>query len=255
MTVLLIDAGNTRLKWACVDQQGELSTIQYSSYETGQIADCLRVILIQQPDVKQILFLHVLGQDIEIELLQLAAQRQIKLQFVRTPVQGYGVRVAYQEAGRLGADRFVAMVAAHQLSLKQPVVVIDAGTALTIDTIDNTGQHLGGLILSGLSLSSEALISRSKAKHMNQADLSNISLFAKDTLQAIGSGSVYGVAASIDGITQRIQQTLQKPVQCILTGGDATLLQAYLLGGYVLHEDLVMRGLKYMVENWECTSG
>lgn len=255
MKALLIDAGNTRLKWVCLDAQGELSTIQYSSYETGQMADCLRVILIQQPEVEKILFLHVLGQDIEPELLQLAKQRGIHLQFVRTPARGYGVTVAYQEAGRLGADRFVAMVAAHQLALAQPVIVIDAGTALTIDTLNAKGQHLGGLILSGLRLSSDALIARSKAKHMSQADLISPRLFATDTLQAIGSGSVFGIAASIDGITQRIQDKLQQPAQCILTGGDAAFLQSYLLGDYVLSEDLVMRGLQYIMENQECTSG
>lgn len=248
MTTLLIDAGNTRLKWSYIGSQGERMVSQYVDYARGQLDTCLLYLLKDLPVVQRIILVHVLGKEVEQPLEVLADQQGISLHFIRSQQQAYGVQVAYPDPSRLGADRFVAMVAAKRLFPTQACIVVDAGTAVTIDALDSTGKHYGGLILTGLRLSGESLIARSKAAHMNQLVLDDIQLFASDTLQAIGSGSVFGLAGSIDGICSKMSRQFEQPVNLILTGGDAAFLQPYLINNYNLQPDLVMQGLQYMAE-------
>jgi type III pantothenate kinase len=151
----------------------------------------------------------------------------------------------------LGADRFVGMVAAHHLANQQACLVVDCGTAVTIDAVTAEGQHLGGVILPGLQLSADALIAR--AQNRLSLSLENPSVFADKTARAIGGGCLFGLIGAIEGICTRMQQA-QPQVKWvkILTGGDASFLQTWLGESFQVIPDLLMQGLRFMTEQELC---
>ena len=160
------------------------------------------------------------------------------------------MRNAYDYASQLGVDRFVALVAVHQQNnarLKAvDSIVISCGTAVTIDAINDRGEHLGGLILPGLQLWKEALIKGAtllESSHNHQA-----SVFAKNTEEGIASGGLYGLAGAIDHIGNEMSQQLIKPVERIISGGCAEALLPYLNNNYKYQANLVMQGLKIISE-------
>ncbi|WP_051081589.1 type III pantothenate kinase [Thiofilum flexile] len=254
MTTLLLDAGNTRLKWALYNNQvtakafPSMQTLDYQLEGNNPLGLAgLQQVLQQHPTIQNIVAVHVLGADFEQSLQALAQDHHLPLQCVKSQAQGFGIQVAYHQPERLGADRFVALVAAHHLYPQQACIVIDAGTGVTIDALLASGEHQGGLILPGLRVSGQALIQRAKASHLAQS-FDAIELFAKDTIQGIGSGSVFGLVGALEGITWRMEQAMGVPVQRILTGGDSALLKQYLGADYQYVPQLIMQGLQVITE-------
>lgn len=253
MTTLLLDAGNTRLKWALYSASTQVLTpVQALDYvpegDNPLGLSALGELLAERPEIKQIVAVHVLGQGFEQSLEGLSMVFGLPTHCVKSQAQGYGVQVAYTQPERLGADRFVALVAAHHLYPNDACIVMDCGTGVTIDALLPTGQHLGGLILPGIRTSGEALIKRAKATHLAQS-LDTIELFAKDTIQGIGGGSVLGLVGALEGISTRMQQALNQPVKRLLTGGDAPLLKQYLSTDYLEQPQLIMQGLRVITES------
>lgn len=253
MITLLLDAGNTRLKWALYNAHTKvLTSVQALAYvpegDNPLGLTALNEVLQQHPTIQQLVAVHVLGSSFEQSLQAYAHDHALALKCVKSQAQGFGITVAYHQPERLGADRFVALVAAHHLYPEQACIVMDAGTGVTIDALLATGEHQGGLILPGLRVSGQALIQRAKATHLAQS-FDTIELFAKDTLQGIGSGSVFGLVGALEGITNRMEQSLGVPVKRILTGGDGTLLKQYLGSSYHYEPQLMMQGLQVITES------
>ena len=250
MTILLVDAGNSRLKWAELDLQTGLAAQQAQTYDKRQAIEVFIQVLDSYSQVRCITLVHVLTP-VFAELVQtVCAQRHIPLNLVRSTQHAYGVTVGYKQPHTLGADRFVGLVAARRLA---PVsMVIDCGTAVTIDAIEQDGQHLGGVILPGLQLSAEALIARAQGKL--SVSLEEPSVFADGTGRAIGGGCLFGLLGAIEGICARMQQGMSTPALRILTGGTAAYLAPFLASDYVVKPDLLMQGLRYITEQQSCIS-
>ncbi|SEA69228.1 type III pantothenate kinase [Thiothrix caldifontis] len=250
--VLLVDAGNSRLKWSELDTAGNLSTQQAWAYGDRPALSAFLDLLDAYPQVAHITLVHVLTH-LFAESVQVACeQRGIHLHSVCSVSCAYGIVNGYQQPSALGADRFVGLVAAHRLAGGEASIVIDCGTAITVDAVGRDGRHLGGLILPGLQLSAEALIARAQGRLSLSFAQPNI--FADSTGRAIGSGCLFGLVGAIEGICSRMQQALPSPAVRVLTGGDAEYLRSWLPGDYLLQPDLLMQGLAYITEQEACTS-
>ena len=169
------------------------------------------------------------------------------------------IKNGYEQAEKLGSDRLIAMIGASELiENNQACIVIDSGTATTIDALDETGQHLGGVIFPGFELSVNSLSSNTEllpkidfTKHENE-HLFEENGFATNTKQAIASGCLLSLASAIDGICNKMQRRLEASteernkvqVRRILCGGVAKTLLPYLENDYDCHENLIMIGLK-----------
>ncbi len=251
--ILLIDAGNSRIKWAClvggVLQAGE--PIAHSG-EAGDV-QALSLAWAPLPRPGRIIAVNVLGAGFA-ELLTGWAEDTwgLDVEFVVSQRTACGVVNAYREPERLGADRWVALIAAHH-ACDGPVCVIDCGTALTIDVLAPDGEHLGGLIIPGLALMRRSLIERTagirpgvdagpgfRAGSGRDADAP---LFARDTTGGVIGGTRYAIAASIDRITADVQAAMDGGVRCLLTGGDAETVLPLLTGSYDHVPELVLDGL------------
>ncbi len=220
----------------------------------------LQALLAAQADLqlesalKRVVLVHVLGEEFAEQASRVCQQAGIPLTLVKSSQQAYGIQVAYPNPAHLGADRWVGLLAARSLAAGKAAIIIDCGTAVTVDALQADGVHRGGLILPGLRLLADALARRTQAKHMAESLFSNPQIFTNNTAQAMGSGCLFGLVGAIEGICARMQAELREPVQVIICGGDAELLHTHLQLEHILSPDALMEGLQYIAEQEACTS-
>lgn len=243
---LLVDIGNSRIKWARETAAG-----------LGHHGDALRqgpgfgALLdrywqdMQAPE--QILVSNVAGSKVADELASWTMARwECAPSYATVSRSACGVTNAYRDPAQLGIDRWLAMIAAWQ-KYREPVCIIDCGTALTVDAVDVEGRHLGGLIIPGLALMQESLSSRAPGIR-SAGRPSTFSGLADNTADAVNSGCVTAIVAAIERITAMVREQSGPGVPCLLTGGDAGHLLPHIsargFGDGFRHEPhLVLEGL------------
>jgi type III pantothenate kinase len=133
-----------------------------------------------------------------------------------------GMPILYDNPQDVGADRIADAVAAYDL-YGGPTIVIDFGTATTVEAISAAGEYLGGAIIPGIEISLDALFGRAAA--LRRVELVEPrKVIGKNTVEAIQSGSVYGFAAQVDGLCARFEQELGQEATVVATGGLAGLI-------------------------------
>lgn len=235
---LLLDLGNTRLKWAVrrgdriVDAGGVLYRRELA------IATAALAAL---PVPSAVLAVSVAGAEVDAALEDWVRRTWgATLRFAKAQAAGWGLRSSYTHPERLGADRWVAMVAARAAAAGA-FCVADSGSALTLDAVADDGIHLGGLILPGLAMMRESLHRGTAQLPLGEATA--LPMFATDTATAIASGTAFALASSIDAfVAETARRTGRQPVLW-LTGGDAGTLGPLLSTEHELAPDLLLRGL------------
>lgn len=155
-----------------------------------------------------------------------------------------GLKLAAYEGPLLGSDRIAVCAYAWEV-YKSPMVVIDMGTATTLNVIDENGAFLGGAILPGLSMGIEAL-SKGTAQ-LPEADFSqSFRLIGHNTGEAILSGALYGTAAMTDGMLQRIRNEIQKDMRVIITGGNSKYILKLCREKMIYEPELLLKGLELL---------
>ncbi|HEX6393321.1 MAG TPA: type III pantothenate kinase [Acidimicrobiales bacterium] len=152
-----------------------------------------------------------------------------------------GMPIHYDNPKEVGADRIADAVAAFE-RYGGPTIVIDFGTATTFEVVSERGEYLGGVILPGIEISLEALFAR--AALLPRVELIEPrSVLAKNTVESVQSGVIYGFAAQVDGLCRRLEDELG-PCQVVATGGLAGLIGPY--SAAIEHHDpwLTLDGLR-----------
>jgi type III pantothenate kinase len=135
-----------------------------------------------------------------------------------------GMPIHYDNPKEVGADRIADAVAAFE-RYGGPTIVIDFGTATTFEVVSERGEYLGGVILPGIEISLEALFAR--AALLPRVELVEPrSVLAKNTVESVQSGVIYGFAAQVDGLCRRLEDELG-PCRVVATGGLAGLIGPY----------------------------
>ncbi|MGA9851488.1 MAG: type III pantothenate kinase [Gammaproteobacteria bacterium] len=242
---LLVDVGNTRIKW-CLARGRELS--DYGAViHAGKPADEILTTAwraLTMPE--RVVVANVAGKAMA-ESLDGYCRGHFKLmpEYVAAVSRACGVSNGYAQPAQLGADRWAAIIGAYHRQ-KDSVCVASCGTAITVDTVTRTGQHLGGLIAPGIGVMHKAL-ANAAAAIPDERD-GTLTLFAQDTRTAVASGILYAAAGFMQrAVTEiRAQQGAEIPV--LLTGGDAEILQPLLHGRITLAPHLVLEGLAILAE-------
>jgi len=244
MNTLLVDIGNTRVKWATLRgaRQGRM---QAAAHEDSGMA--LRAVVRDAPrDVSRVIVVSVVDEALS-RVLDAAARRSFGItpEYIRSTRRACGVTNSYRDTWRLGADRWVSAVGAHALAGGRAVVIANVGTALTVDAVTAGGRHRGGAIIPGPKVMIESLLAGTHGirRRARGGDASVRSMFATDTAGALAAGSVFATAAFIDRAVLEATRTFRAPPLLLLTGGAAPTLKRHLVSPARVVPDLVLRGL------------
>lgn len=240
--MLLVDIGNTRVKWATL-ANGRLSEQQaeeHGSWGPQQWRRWIRSI----PGVRALLVANVAGEGAAALLGEAARSANLELEFVESCAEMGGMRSAYRVPAQLGVDRWVAMFGAHRLQ-RGDCCVLDVGTAATLDAVTKDGTHLGGyivpgprLMVSSLHTGTGELAGRSEARFDGQP-----SGLADNTRDAIERGCATCVAAFADRVVDDVGRQLGGRPALWVTGGGAGEVLPLLRHPAQCAPDLVLRGL------------
>ena len=249
--VLLIDAGNTRLKWGVLED-GEI-------HETGHLMQAdiaergVASITTRMPaDVDGVFVSSVAGQRFATRLAGvLSSHCACEVRFARTEASAGGIRNGYEDVRSMGVDRWVAMIGAWS-EFRSALLVVDAGTAVTIDAVDAKGQHLGGQILPGFRLMAGALGSATSDipvfELIGGSVPRGLEMFGRTTESNVAEGAGNAIAGAIERAITVLRSNAYDPI-VILTGGDASAILEALPDTPVHRPDLVLAGLASLLEN------
>ncbi|MDO8412422.1 MAG: type III pantothenate kinase [Gallionellaceae bacterium] len=233
MKILLIDAGNSRIKWALAEnrvwsQQGVVENARVTT---------LRTIFSELPAPHKIVVSNVAGQEMAQQLQMACATWPLPLEFITAHAEKCGIRNSYQQAQQLGSDRWAALIAAWQQE-HTTCLVINCGTATTIDALSAQGEFLGGLILPGVDM-----MQRSIAAGVVQATTASGAwqAFPRNTADALFTGAIQATAGAI---CLQFERLLAPQARCILSGGAAYKIEPHLNLPLVRVDNLVLRGLQ-----------
>lgn len=263
MTTLLVDVGNTRVKWALL-RGARLSRMQALAHESRPLGmhDVVRAVMRAAPrGVERIVAVCVGGPVLERSLAGAARARlRVVTEFVHSERSAAGVRNGYRDTWRLGADRWVGLIAAHSLAGSgksvRPVLVANVGTALTLDLVGADGRHRGGAIVPGPDVMVASLLRGTHGIARRARDARNTrirakparDLFARDTASGLSAGACHAAAAVIDRAVDQARAELGTRPLLLLTGGAAPDLRAFIRSPVRIVPDLVLRGLAVLAQ-------
>jgi type III pantothenate kinase len=247
--LLLIDAGNTRIKWALApDAPDTLGQWLHSGVVERATLSSLAAQLAQATavpgvSIKRVMLSNVAGDAVRAEVLatlhQCFGERQPPLEILQSSVSRAGLRNAYRQPAQLGTDRFAAAIGARALFPGQPLVLATCGTATTIDAISAEGVFLGGMILPGLRLMASVLAEQT-AQLPQVAERIDIGRpFADNTEEAIVLGCMSAQAGAIERALAR-----HPGARCILSGGAGRMVAPFLDVAPEFIDNLVLIGLQ-----------
>jgi len=160
---------------------------------------------------------------------------------VTAQAAAFGVTNAYREPSQLGADRWVALVAAHYHH-QGPSCIIDSGTALTVDLISKEGQHAGGLILPGMALMRAALVEKTDAVQVSEQGQTK-AFDVHSTEDAVKAGVHAAMLGAVQQVLAECQLKWGAEPHCVVTGGNAEVFKMSLPESSTYDSDWVLKGL------------
>jgi type III pantothenate kinase len=240
---LLVDIGNSRLKWGLeVDQKisQSMALFHQSTNFSQHLAKNWQAFV-----PPKILAISSVSSDaIKWEVIGLAQQlwKDVKIIIAKSTAKAFGIQNSYLQPEKLGIDRWLALIAGYN-HYQQAVWIVDCGTAITVDFINAQGQHQGGLISPGLQLMKTALSTHTATLNFSKEKRYNLGL-ANQTDKGIFNGTLYAATGLIE---QAINQQPLKSM-LILTGGDAQIIAKNLSFPVIIEPDLVLKGLALLTQ-------
>jgi type III pantothenate kinase len=248
--ILLLDIGNTRIKWAQA-LNGALTPQQSLMHREVAAEAWTRQLFRERFRPTRLLVSNVAGEEMAA-IIRREAERSwhVSPEFAAASANAAGVTHAYAQPAFHGVDRWLAVIAAHHM-VSNAACVIDAGTAVTIDAVDARGLHLGGVIIPGIKMMVDSLLTRtsdlgarSRGSRPGATTRGKTGMFASDTAQSIENGALFAIAAAADrGVTELMRAVRGDRPNVYLTGGDAERIRAVMTTDAEVIPDLVLRGL------------
>ena len=250
--ILTIDVGNTNVVMGCVEN-GEVKSVCRLATNTNDLSSDYALKMRQSFEFDGIDYNNFSGAILSSVVPQLnrAIKTAVKkLTGLDCMVVGAGlktgVNVKIDDPGTLAGDLITGAVGALSI-YKPPIIVVDMGTATTIVALDKDGAYLGGAIIPGVKLSYSALSSGTSL-------LPNIAIEApakcigSNTVDSMKSGAVYGTAALVDGMIDRMEAELGEPVTVVATGGLSGTIVPYCKREIHYEPALLLKGLEILYE-------
>jgi type III pantothenate kinase len=239
--VLLLDVGNSRSKWASIEngawaQQGVADNSEWVFRR--QILE-----LLSPPS--HIIISNVAGEKMAQLLRDVCSKWSAQVEFVLAREEQCGVRNTYLNPEQLGSDRWAALIAARH-RIKSACLVVNCGTATTVDALSDDGEFLGGLILPGVTLMQQSLLHNTAHLKVEKGELES---FPRRTNDAIHSGVIRATIGAIEHQRSVLKLLcLSDTIPCVLSGGAAGKIEKQLGIDVERVDNLVLEGLKIIGE-------
>ncbi|MGR9071871.1 MAG: type III pantothenate kinase [Gammaproteobacteria bacterium] len=244
---LLIDIGNTRIKWG-IENEGRISAEKPIPHEDLFATRRLHGIWkeIHRPDCVALSSVAGSAKTKDVIGAVFTLWPEIKLVVAKSQNEAHGVKNGYACPEKLGVDRWMALLAVRK-HYRLPAVVVDCGTAITLDILDENGTHRGGLIIPGLQLMKRAL---NQGTHLLEINERNYFVGIADcTEAAIHSGILYSISGMIERSLLSFKHESAEEISLVLTGGDAEHVSAQLTSNCSVDSFLVLKGLSVYLED------
>lgn len=246
--LLLIDAGNTRVKWALVDDTASFLPghwVAHGMVEHARLEELAAAWGALRAE--RVLVSNVAGPALRASLERLLeAAPQVdarRIEWFASGPERAGVRNGYRHPQQLGCDRFASAIGAHALYPGRALLVATCGTATTVDAVGPDGEFIGGMILPGLGLMAASLARNTAQLPQIAQDLDVSEPFADHTDAAIASGCLTAQAGAIERAGAALARRFETP-QCLLSGGAAALISPHLALPHLKIDNLVLIGLQ-----------
>lgn len=246
MSLLAVDIGNTRLKWALFQAPRPGAQLLAHGAEFLENIDKLadgEWQALGKPE-------RMLGCCVAGDAVKRRAEEQMEElwdvapHWVVSSAAEAGLANGYDHPTRLGADRWVAMIGARHRMLArgpaQPMVVVMVGTAVTVEAVDVQGRFLGGLILPGHGIMLRALESGTAGLHVPTGEVRE---FPTNTSDALTSGGTYAIAGAIERMVQHVRRHCGAEPACFMTGGAGWKMAPHMAVPFELVDSLIFDGL------------
>jgi type III pantothenate kinase len=232
--VLAIDAGNTRIKWGAHDgarwrAQGWVETARAKELKTA---------LAGLPALRAIVISNVAGVQMRERIARALPVRPAP-RWIKSMRAQCGVSSSYARPAQLGCDRWAALIGARRL-FGVAAVVVNAGTALTVDALTGDGVFAGGVIVPGADLMRQALAANTDALKLQRG---GFRFFPDATGDAIISGAINALCGAVERMARFLEDAGQAYPLCVLSGGGAALLAPHLNLEVKVVDNLVLEGL------------
>ncbi len=245
--ILAIDTGNTNIVLGCLEQGRILFTLRLQT-DKGKTADEYALLLEGllrrrgiQPEALEGGILSSVVPELQAVLLTAAEQITGKRFLSVGPGMDTGLKVRTDQPAQLGADLVVDAVAALA-KYKPPLAIFDMGTATTLSVLGEDGAYLGGMIIPGLRVSVDALSARAaQLPYIHLGDPRE--LIGKNTVDGMQAGAVYGAAAMLDGLIDRVREEFSQPLTAVATGGLTAVVVPHCRRPIQYDPDLLLEGL------------
>lgn len=233
--MILIDLGNTRIKWAQV-YAGDMR----HGLPQPTLADLFMAW--QGMDAPQRVLACSVRSAAENQQLADWVQQawHIQIEWLHAQERTLGVLNHYHAPQRLGADRWAAILGARALYGRAAMVLVSAGTALVVDAVDANDGFLGGMILPGYRLMKSALAGQTAQLPLAEGEFA---AFPQCTVDAIETGCISAMVGAVQSMYQRLSAHAGIAPIMVLTGGDASLIAPHLAYAVMLRDDLALQGL------------
>jgi len=246
MAFLAIDIGNTRLKWALYEApRPGAAMIAHGAEFLEQIETLAEGPWAGLPRPSS-----MLGCTVATDAVKRRAEAQMEelwdvpAHWIYASAAEAGVVNGYDHPGRLGADRWVAIIGARHRLLAQgaaaPMVVVMVGTAVTVEAVDASGRFLGGFILPGHGIMLRALEAGTAGLHVPTGE---VRAFPTNTSDALTSGGTYAIAGAVERMVQHVRAHCGAEPACFMTGGAGWKMAPHMSVPFELVEGLIFDGL------------
>lgn len=245
--ILAIDIGNTNIVLGCFDDEKILFRERLSTNHTATVLEYAATIktAFEMYDIKTKDIDGAIISSVVPAVTSTVKSAIEKYIGTRVLVIGPGIKtglsIVIDNPSQLGSDLVVDAVAGIS-EYPVPLIIVDMGTATTVSVVDKNKQYIGGMIIPGLAVSHDALISRT-------SQLSKIAfekpkkIIGSNTVECIKSGLLYGNAGTIDGLCERIEEELGEKCTVVATGGLSSVIAPLCKRDIIIDEDLLLKGL------------
>lgn len=241
---LLIDIGNSRVKWAR-SEPGQCVFGGAFATDAFSLVDACERQMAELARPEAVLASNVAGERVgEVLTGWMSARWGVPVRFVRSEASALGVVNAYVNPAQLGVDRWLGLIGAWRIR-RDACCIVSAGTALTVDLLDAEGRHRGGVIGPGLAMMRTALAS---LEALGGAAESGDGFFCNSTGLALSSGILHSAVGLIRESLGRAAALLGAEPELVLSGGDAETLRPHIEAPVRLVPHLVLEGLHALAE-------